>query len=69
MAEKDKIDTSAQKLELFRALDEAEKEGNDREKLEIYRNLQNLYIADESYFKKAGVAADAAVQGIWKGRI
>jgi len=67
MAEKDKIDTSAQKLELFRALDEAEKEGNDREKLEIYRNLQNLYIADESYFKKVGVAADAAVQGIWKG--
>ena len=67
MAEKDTIDTSAQKLELFRALDEAEKEGNDRKKLEIHRSLQSLYIADESYFEKAGVAADAAIQGIWKG--
>ena len=67
MAEKDKINTSAQKLELFRALDAAEKEGNDKKKLEIYRNLQNLYIADEKWYEKPLVGAEAAIQGIWKG--
>jgi hypothetical protein len=33
MAEKDIIDTSSQKLELFRAIDAAEKDGNDKAKL------------------------------------
>ena len=32
MAEENKIDTGSQKLELFRALDQAEKDGNDRAK-------------------------------------
>ena len=67
MAEKDKINTSAQKLELFRALDAAEQEGNDRKKLEIYRNLQNLYIADEKWYETIGAGTEAAIQGIWKG--
>jgi len=67
MAEENKIDTSAQKLELFRALDAAERDGNDREKLNIYKQLQSLYIADEDYFDKAGVAVEATGQGINKG--
>ena len=67
MAEENKIDTSSQKLELFRALDAAEREGNDRAKLEAYRQLQALYIADEDYFDKAGVAVEATGQGINKG--
>ncbi len=65
--ENNRIDTSAQKLELFRALDAAEKDGNDREKLNIYKQLQSLYIADEDYFDKAGVAVEATGQGINKG--
>ena len=56
MSDENKIDTSSQKLELFRALDQAEKDGNDRAKLDIYKQLQSLYIADEDYFDKAGVA-------------
>ena len=67
MSDENKIDTSAQKLELFRALDQAEKDGNDRAKLDIYKKLQNLYIADEDYFDKAGVAVEATGQGINKG--
>ena len=67
MADENKIDTSSQKLELFRALDQAEKDGNDRAKLDIYKKLQNLYIADEDYFDKAGVAVEATGQGINKG--
>jgi hypothetical protein len=67
MAEENKIDTSSQKLELFRALDQAEKDGNDRAKLDIYKQLQSLYIADEDYFDKAGVAVEATGQGINKG--
>ena len=67
MSDENKIDTSSQKLELFRALDQAEKDGNDRAKLDIYKKLQNLYIADEDYFDKAGVAVEATGQGINKG--
>ena len=67
MAEENKIDTSSQKLELFRALDQAEKDGNDRAKLEAYRQLQALYIADEKWYETAAVRGDAAVQGLWKG--
>jgi len=67
MAEENKIDTGSQKLELFRALDQAEKDGNDRAKLDIYKQLQSLYIADEDYFDKAGVAVEATGQGINKG--
>jgi len=67
MADENKIDTSSQKLELFRALDQAEKDGNDRAKLDIYKRLQSLYIADEDYFDKAGVAVEATGQGINKG--
>ena len=67
MSDENKIDTSAQKLELFRALDQAEKDGNDRAKLDIYKQLQSLYIADEDYFDKAGVAVEATGQGINKG--
>ena len=67
MSDENKIDTSSQKLELFRALDQAEKDNNDRAKLDIYKKLQNLYIADEDYFDKAGVAVEATGQGINKG--
>ena len=67
MDDENKIDTSSQKLELFRALDQAEKDGNDRAKLDIYKRLQSLYIADEDYFDKAGVAVEATGQGINKG--
>ena len=67
MSDENKIDTSSQKLELFRALDQAEKDGNDRAKLDIYKQLQSLYIADEDYFDKAGVAVEATGQGINKG--
>jgi|TARA_R110002126_G_scaffold3492_3_gene19932 gas vesicle protein len=67
MAEENKIDTGSQKLELFRALDQAEKDGNDRAKLEAYRQLQALYIADEKWYETAAVRGDAAVQGLWKG--
>ena len=42
MAEKDKIDTSAQKLELHRALEEARAGGNERLKLELNRKILNL---------------------------
>jgi hypothetical protein len=67
MAEENKIDTSAQKLELFRALDQAEKDGNDRAKLEAYKKLQDLYIADEEWYETAAIRGEAAVQGLWKG--
>ena len=67
MADENKIDTGSQKLELFRALDQAEKDGNDRAKLEAYRQLQALYIADEKWYETAAVRGDAAVQGLWKG--
>ena len=67
MSDENKIDTSAQKLELHRALEKAREEGNDRKKLELHTQLQNLYIADEDYFDKAGVAVEATGQGINKG--
>jgi hypothetical protein len=67
MVDENKIDTGSQKLELFRALDQAEKDGNDRAKLEAYRQLQALYIADEKWYETAAVRGDAAVQGLWKG--
>tara|TARA_R100000479_G_C6250582_1_gene152242 strand:+ start:128 stop:559 length:432 start_codon:yes stop_codon:yes gene_type:complete len=67
MSEENKIDTSAQKLELFRALDQAEKDGNDRAKLEAYKKLQDLYIADEEWYETAAIRGEAAVQGLWKG--
>ena len=67
MAEKDTIDTSAQKLELHRALEKAREEGNERAKLEAHTQLQNLYIADEKWYETAAVRGEAAVQGLWKG--
>ena len=67
MAEKDTIDTSAQKLELHRALEKARAEGNERKKLELHTQLQNLYIADEKWYETAAVRGEAAVQGLWKG--
>ena len=67
MAEENKIDTSAQKLELHRALEKARAEGNERAKLEAHTQLQNLYIADEKWYETAAVRGEAAVQGLWKG--
>jgi hypothetical protein len=46
---------------------QAEKDGNDRAKLEAYRQLQALYIADEKWYETAAVRGEAAVQGLWKG--
>jgi len=69
MAEKDIIDTSSQKLELFRAIDAAEKDGNDKAKLEAYRQLQSLYISEESYLEKADVFQESVGQGVNKGLV
>mgnify|MGYP003111184845 CR=1 len=67
MAEENKIDTSAQKLEAHRALTKARESGNERAKLEAERNLQALYIADESFLDKANVFQESAAGGINKG--
>ena len=56
-----------QKLDLFRELEQAEADGNEKRKLEIYRKLQNIYISEESIMKKAFVAEESLMQGVNKG--
>ena len=56
-----------QKLDLFRELEQAEAEGNEKRKLEIYRQLQNIYISEESVMEKAFVAEESMMQGVNKG--
>ena len=56
-----------QKLDLFRELEKAEADGNEKLKLEIYRQLQNIYISEESVMEKAFVAEESMMQGVNKG--
>ena len=56
-----------QKLDLFRELEKAEAEGNEKRKLEIYRQLQNIYISEESVMEKAFDAEESMMQGVNKG--
>jgi len=56
-----------QKLDLFRELEQAEADGNEKRKLEIYRKLQNIYISEESIMEKAFVAEESMMQGVNKG--
>ena len=56
-----------QKLDLFRELEQAEADGNEKLKLEIYRQLQNIYISEESVMEKAFVAEESMMQGVNKG--
>ena len=56
-----------QKLDLFRELEQAEADGNEKRKLEIYRKLQNIYISEESVMEKAFVAEESMMQGVNKG--
>ena len=60
-------DMSRIKLNLHRELEQADKDGDDRKKLEIYKKLQNIYINEESPGEKAYIYSESAAAGANKG--
>ena len=60
-------DMSRIKLNLHRELEQANKDGDDRKKLEIYRKLQNIYISEETVGEKAFIYAESGAAGANKG--
>ena len=49
------VNTDRLKLNLYREIEEADKAGDDRAKLEAYKKLQDIYISEESIGEKAFV--------------
>ena len=61
------VNTDRLKLNLYREIEEADKAGDDRAKLEAYKRLQDIYISEESIGEKAFVYSESALQGVNKG--
>ena len=65
--ENNNVDNSRVKLNLFRELNEAQEQGDQKRQLEIYRKLQNIYISEETPGEKAFIYAESGAAGANKG--
>ena len=65
--ENNNVDNSRVKLNLFRELNEAQEQGDQKRQLEIYRKLQNIYISEETIGEKAFIYAESGAAGANKG--
>ena len=55
------------KLNLYRELEQAEKDGDDRARLETFKKLQNILISEETLPEKALVYSESAAAGANRG--
>ena len=62
-----KPDMDRIKLNLYRELEQAEKDGDDRARLETFRKLQNILISEETIPEKALVYSESAAAGANRG--